>query len=277
MQAVQRMLAHQEQLQEAYRRQERELAALKCAAVERLSEMPAGVEAAAVSSEGSSGVASAKGCDSEPEAAAIAEVKSQVSVVAGAMNLLLGRVEELSGETPRRHGGAEHGPSAGSAPRPAALLDNLESCQSSPSASSARGTPAPASRLSAGGAVGPAAVDGAQALRKQLAVLMDSVQVHHLPSAEPGAAHGVGLDPALQDTTRSPSSARNSERRSPVVTPREIVVAQALRDKAPSPRKWMIEPLAVSVGRCDHRFVGGVSPTRSPSSTGRSTINAAGA
>jgi len=211
-------------------------------------------------------------------------LQAELGAVAGSVSRLAAQVEHLrscrsspcSSLSPHA---TPHKPSLSGAPAqsPAAQepqgSQGAEVCRQLSAAMEAAGSPAAPPAIASGpGPTAACAVEGAQALREQLAVLM--AKVRQLPPAgePPGGAGGeVAGSMGKQDA---------GKQQGPAVPPgfdtlqarvSSCVPSASGEKKAPSPRKWLTEPLAVAVGRFSSGTPGSLA------SSPRSVINAAGA
>merc|ERR1719245_1684927 len=102
---------------------------------------------------------------------------------------------------------------------------------------------------------GRTACEAAQTLRKQLEVLMESVNRMSTSSIEAG---GAG-----QSACTDSGAERHLDLCPGSASKLPFTGSQAAREKkAPSPRQWLMEPLAVMVGRCDHSDPASGSPVK---------------
>jgi len=223
-------------------------------------------------------------------------LQAELGAVAGSVSRLAAQVEHLrscrsspcSSLSPHA---TPHKPSLSGAPAqsPAAQepqgSQGAEVCRQLSAAMEAAGSPAAPPAIASGpGPTAACAVEGAQALREQLAVLM--AKVRQLPPAgePPGGAGGeVAGSMGKQDPAMPPgfdTLTDAGKQQGPAVPPgfdtlqarvSSCVPSASGEKKAPSPRKWLTEPLAVAVGRFSSGTPGSLA------SSPRSVINAAGA
>jgi hypothetical protein len=313
MQALRSVLERQQQLQDAHQRQESDLVALRGAVLEGGAGEGNAAPAAPVA-ERASGAKQAAGGGSALQLPGVRPRASTASgaadVTLGRVDPPMDDKARSCGALQ-----AELGAVAGSVSRLAVQIEHLQPCRSSPCSShSPQATPrlscapshaqvaqepqgspgtevcrqlstameavgSPRDPLApAWGPCPPATctVEGAQALREQLAVLM--ARVRQLPPASETPGGGGGK---AAESTASPAPGEDMGKQDPARLPDfdglsarlSSAVPQAPGEKkAPSPRKWLTEPLAVIVGRSSSAgALGSLAP--SP----RSVINAAGA
>jgi hypothetical protein len=205
------------------------------------------------------------------------EMRSEVAMLANAINMLCGRVDELSSADHNAAMQAEIGAIAKVVSKLSERVDRLEpkdplivstGSPLRPTRPSGRPWADPIPEV---GGVGEAdAGDTASALRQQLAALVGG-DVHPAHRKSGASDHQScqsddGRESVREEVAHLGVGARYTER--PLATqfaqPGALLQPAAiLGRKAPSPRKWLTEPLSVSVARSDTPTSRGVTPNTS--------------
>lgn len=184
------------------------------------------------------------------QASDVQELRAEVTVLANAVNMIGNSVEQISLEDPQHAIQLEIGAIADVVSKLSDRVERLDA-QASPSHAAMVGTSSPQhhSQLASESA------ETAQALRQQLAQLVGDVQ--RLASGPTPAGYAdsstAGSDrrEATHDELMYSRSSSHKEQLS-MTMPSVAMPSALLSDrKAPSPRKWLAEPLSVSVARHD--------------------------
>jgi len=190
---------------------------------------------------------------SDQHASVVQELRAEVTVLAGAVNMLSSSVEQLSLEDPQHAIQTEMGAIAAVVSKLSERIDRMDSMGlATPMRPAVEGS-LPERRT-------PESVENAQALRQQLAVLVGDVQRLSTTSPSPSVAGGcsnAGSDrrDSVQDELMH---SRISQKEHSALSSSMPLPVQTLSGKAPSPRKWLNEPLAVSVARSEGSATGSV-------------------
>lgn len=206
-------------------------------------------------------LAKAQAC--EEQASAVQELRAEVTVIASAVNMLCSKVEQLSIQDPQSALQTEIGAIATVVSKLSERVDRIDPKDSHSLASSSvispsirstpgRAPPACESALSPPGGTSDS-VETAQALRQQLAVLVGDVRrlstaSSSSPAGGPGSANGDRRDIEEAAYARTRGNKDQVDLKPPA-PPQSLVTGQ----KAPSPRKWLAEPLSVSVARSEQQ------------------------
>lgn len=184
---------------------------------------------------------------SEEQASALQELKAEVTVLANAVNLLSNSIEQLSIEDPRHRIQTEIGAIADVVSRLSYRMEALDAQAAQPS----QPRPAPLHGVVEGQAPGSgSSVDTAQALRHQLALMVGDVRRSTASSSPRGSERRSQTGSERRDSVADDLAyARRSSKEQ---QPPMLQVLPSADNKAPSPRKWLAEPLSVSIARDTH-------------------------
>jgi len=173
----------------------------------------------------------------EEHAVAVQELRAEVTVIASAVNMLCGRVEQLSAQDTQSSLQTEVGAIANVVSQLSERMDRLDPRKERRSHSPLRMTPEHRPPVLAE----DEPVETAQALRHQLAALVGDVR--RLSVSSPSGDHGDSLSDDAACSRSSGQRDRNSGQL-PLQAPQSLT-----SQKAPSPRRWLMEPLSVAVAK----------------------------